>query len=217
MRFGPLVRGDAAVSGAALRFATGHHAWRTVMSAVTHSADTAVLLIALPVGVLFALARRDRAGLAFLLGASAVATAARLTVLALVHRPRPAERLTATAGWAYPSGHTTSATVAAGIVVVLLWRLMPGPRARAALVGAAAGWAGLVGISRVALTAHWPTDVLGGWLLAGSVLAGVGAALRPVFTPSPGRRRLGSLQRLAGDAARLPADQEPAAEVRDHR
>ncbi|MER7274010.1 phosphatase PAP2 family protein [Dactylosporangium sp. NPDC000244] len=179
VRFGPLLRLDTALSDAALRFARSHHVWRAVMSAITHSADQRVLLPALLLAVAFAVWRRDRAGVVFLLAAAATATVLRLTVLTLVHRPRPPERLTAAAGWAFPSGHTTSATIAAGILVVLLWPLLPSGRARAVLAAVAGLWAGLVGISRVALAAHWPTDVLGGWLLAGSVLTVLGIVLRP--------------------------------------
>ncbi|WP_433042792.1 phosphatase PAP2 family protein [Dactylosporangium sp. CS-033363] len=173
-RFGPLMRWDAAVSDAALRFAKAHGGWRSAMSAITHTADTAVLLCLLLAAVLFTLWRRDWRGLAFVLGAAVTATVLRLTVLALVHRPRPPERLTATSGWAFPSGHTTSSAIAAGLLVVVLWPLLPNRVARTAVVAVAALWAALVGISRVALTAHWPTDVLGGWLLAGSVLAALG-------------------------------------------
>ncbi|MFI5911713.1 phosphatase PAP2 family protein [Dactylosporangium sp. NPDC051541] len=187
-RFGPLVRWDATVSGAALRFATAHDGWRTVMSAITHTADTVVLLCAMLVAVVFTIWRHDRAGLLYLAGVAVTATAVRLTVLALVHRPRPPERLTATAGWAFPSGHTTSASIAAGIVVVLLWPLLRGRAARAVVVTLAALWAALVGVSRVALTAHWPTDVIGGWLLAGSVLVAVGLISGVRAASSPGER-----------------------------
>lgn len=95
----------------------------------------------------------------------------------LVVSPRPAailppeqlhvigERL---AAHSFPSGHTTTAFVAAGIIV--LSGRAPRPLALLAVVGAA-----LVGMSRIAVGAHWPTDVLagaaGGWLAGGIGIA----------------------------------------------
>src|SRR5262249_32119820 len=140
--------------------------WRSFMSAVTHTADNAVLLAAALVAVGLLLWRRNRRGAAFLLATPAAATAVRLTVLHPVHRPRPPHPLTATPGFAYPSGHTTSSAVAAGVIVALGWSMLRGRRSRVALAGLASAWAALVGVSRVALVAHWPTDILGGWLLA---------------------------------------------------
>ena len=148
------------------------------MSAITHSADSPVLLAA---GLLMAavlLWRRWLTGLWFLLGATTAATVVRLTVLALVHRPRPVDRLTPAAGWAFPSGHTTSSAVTAGVVVVLGCAVLSGRRSRRVLVAVAVTWAVLVGVSRVALLAHWPSDVLGGWLLATAVIVAFARGLR---------------------------------------
>jgi undecaprenyl-diphosphatase len=177
-RFGPLIRLDTAVSDAARRFALRHDGWRTAMSVVTHTADSRVLL---PAGLLLAgllLYQRRRTALQFLVGAAVTATVLRLAVMALVHRPRPVDRLTATAGWAFPSGHTTSSAVAAGIVMVLGWAALTGRWQRRVLVAAAGTWAALVGVSRVALLAHWPSDVLGGWLLATGVTVAFAHGLR---------------------------------------
>ena len=178
VRWGPLVSFDTALSEAARRFALHHRGWRSAMSVVTHSADTQVLL---PVALALALAllwRRWRTGLLFLLGTAVTATAIRLTILTLVRRPRRVDRLAPTSGWAFPSGHTTSSAVAAGILVVLGWTVLTGRWSRLTLVAVACGWAVLVGISRVALVAHWPTDVLGGWFLAVGVTVAFATLLR---------------------------------------
>ncbi|GAA2350396.1 phosphatase PAP2 family protein [Dactylosporangium salmoneum] len=199
VRFAPLLRLDAAVSDAARRLALAHPAWRAAMSAITHTGDTAVLLTLTLVALAALLARRHWTGAAFLAGTAAAATVARLAVLHAVHRPRPPDRLTAADGFSYPSGHTTSSAVAAGIVIVLGWALLPGRRSRIALAAVAGGWAALVGVSRVALVAHWPSDVVGGWLLAATVLGTAWLSCGP-FSVSSG---------WAAQYPRQPGDRRP--------
>lgn len=80
-------------------------------------------------------------------------------------------------GFSFPSGHTANATVAYG---VLAW-----------LIGRATAWtlAGIVtfgvGLSRVWLGVHHPTDVLAGWLFGATVLLLLAALNRPA-PPGPG-------------------------------
>jgi undecaprenyl-diphosphatase len=183
VRFAPLLRLDLNVSDAALRFAVAHASWRATMSVITHTGDSAVLLPLALLALIVLLAHRDRTAVAFLAGTAATATAVRFAILLLVHRPRPVDRLTAASGFAYPSGHTTSSAVAAGIVIVLGWSMTSSRRSRIAMAAVAGGWAVLVGVSRVALVAHWPSDVVGGWLLAGTVTTAAALVLR-----RPGRR-----------------------------
>ncbi len=70
----------------------------------------------------------------------------------------------------YPSGHASSAVLVYGVVVIVALTRMRGP---ARLIAAAAGSSAvlLIGVSRVALGVHWPSDVLGGWVTGAATLA----------------------------------------------
>ncbi|MBB2500801.1 MULTISPECIES: phosphatase PAP2 family protein [Amycolatopsis] len=94
----------------------------------------------------------------------AVAAALRRGLADLIDRPRPPERLWRTewSGPSFPSRHTTLGTLGAGLVAVNLLRR---PGIVAVPVAAA------VGISRIVLGVHWPTDVLAGWAFAAAALA----------------------------------------------
>ena len=85
-------------------------------------------------------------------------------------RPRPdlVPRLDFADTYAYPSGHAAGA-----MVILLLGALMLGGRKSvvAAILVAVA-----IGLSRVALGVHWPSDVIGGWMF-GSGAALIGYAI----------------------------------------
>ncbi|MGW4022926.1 phosphatase PAP2 family protein [Streptomyces sp. NPDC005009] len=72
---------------------------------------------------------------------------------------------------AFPSGHAMTATVVCGLLLWLLHRHGVGRVLwRTALAVAVLSVTG-VGLTRVWLGVHWPTDVLGGWLIGALTVA----------------------------------------------
>jgi membrane-associated phospholipid phosphatase len=89
----------------------------------------------------------------------------RIVINRTIARPRPPAglHLVNASGYAFPSGHTTNATLAYALLAIVL--TMNFPRGRWAFITGAAILAIGVGLSRVYLSVHWATDVAGGWLL----------------------------------------------------
>ncbi|MDO0936321.1 phosphatase PAP2 family protein [Streptomyces sp. DG2A-72] len=92
--------------------------------------------------------------------------ALRYGVMTLVARPRPphADWAAHASGWAFPSGHATTAALTAGLLVIAV--RVRGPRGKTPLALVIGGWGALVGLTRVYLGVHWFTDVVAGWLFA---------------------------------------------------
>ncbi|MGW4387586.1 phosphatase PAP2 family protein [Streptomyces sp. NPDC004685] len=116
-----------------------------------------------------ALAQRTRYWRGALAGVLALACAQlpRMALASALARPRPpaADWAAQAGGWSMPSGHATTSMVVALLLTLAVHRRVQG-RARPVLLAVPAIWATTVGLTRVYLGMHWPTDVAGGWLLA---------------------------------------------------
>ncbi|MFI6033418.1 phosphatase PAP2 family protein [Streptomyces sp. NPDC051315] len=109
----------------------------------------------------------------WLVTASAVGTVLQQGLKAVVGRERPVwpDPVDSAHYAAYPSGHALTATVVLGLLLWLLYRHRVGPAVwRTAVAVAVVSVVG-VGLTRVWLGVHWPTDVLGGWLMGTMVVA----------------------------------------------
>jgi undecaprenyl-diphosphatase len=98
----------------------------------------------------------------------AIASFAAATTKAIVGRTRPpvSLHLVSESDASFPSGHATnSAAVFLTVALVAAAYVFRRPIARACSVLVAALLAGAVGISRLVLGVHWPSDVLAGWAL----------------------------------------------------
>jgi membrane-associated phospholipid phosphatase len=141
------------------------------MRVITHLGDLAVLF---PVGVLVVVLLGRQGGGRRSAGVAAIGMLGTDLCVevtkALVHRRRPPSHLALQhlSSWSMPSGHATMSVVVWGLFACTLAGSGPLRHRRTPIVLAAAALAVVVGVSRVYLGVHWPTDVVAGWL-AGAV------------------------------------------------
>ena len=154
--------------------------WLSTVALVTTELGYGPLVYALLLATGFLLWHRQRDWRAPLIALTVLATGqlVRLAVMRAVRRTRPPPQfwLAQPDGFSFPSGHTTTATLGYLLIAWLLAQLWPAKRIP--LFVAAAGIAATVGLSRVYLGVHWPTDVLAGWALGLAWLSLAALAMR---------------------------------------
>lgn len=112
-------------------------------------------------------------------------------IKAIVDRPRPSGDIVEVAiGYrheSFPSGHTVLFVTLFGFLFLLTYWFARGRWVRPGLMAVVAAPILLVGVSRVHLGAHWPSDVTGGYLLGAILLALMAVGYRTIKKP-PGVR-----------------------------
>jgi undecaprenyl-diphosphatase len=119
--------------------------------------------------------RRFRAA-TFVAGSLAISVALNASVKIIVHRhpPTMVTAIVRPAHFTFPSGHTMNSATLTATLIVLLWPT----RWRWLGIGGGLVYALFVGLSRLYLGVHYPTDVLGGWLLSLALVSGLALALK---------------------------------------
>jgi undecaprenyl-diphosphatase len=171
LAFAWLANGPAAAFDAAGRNAV--HAWATpaltyVMLGITQL-GSGPFLIGVGVLAIRRLAAAGRKEAAVLLAVATLGGEALSQILKLCfHRSRPDAffGLADPATYSFPSGHAFTATCFYATLAAVLAARTPSVAAKAGLWTLAGAMAALIGLSRVYLGVHYPSDVLGGYAAA---------------------------------------------------
>ncbi|TMJ20137.1 MAG: phosphatase PAP2 family protein [Alphaproteobacteria bacterium] len=125
---------------------------------------TGLLLVMSAVIGFLLISRRHRTALFVLLATGGGTTAAKLLKL-LYDRPRPGlvPHLVDVSTASFPSGHSADSAIVYLTIAALLARTVPQRALRLYILGAAGLLVLLIGVSRVYLGVHWPSDVVAGW------------------------------------------------------
>ncbi|HEV2638013.1 MAG TPA: phosphatase PAP2 family protein [Actinocrinis sp.] len=168
----PLHRLDQSVADTLHRQALAHPEWVRAMLDVSNVFSPLDMRIAVGVAAVVLWLRKARRLAVWAVFTMAAGGLVDTVLKTAVGRARPsfADPVATAPGASFPSGHSFTSMLGAGVLVLLVLPLLP-PRGRIAawVVGACIPLA--VGYSRVALGVHWVSDVLGGWILGAGLLA----------------------------------------------
>lgn len=149
------LRGD--LSQAANRF------W----SAITLIGEAHVLIPIVIILALFFYWKQWKSEAAFISIALVIMMIASTGLKYLYQRPRPSiEWVVHTTGYSFPSWHTASTMLVAGILAIIIYQRIKQKWLRSLLQVGLIGLAILIALSRIYVGVHHPTDIVAGWLLA---------------------------------------------------
>src|ERR1700736_1918892 len=157
------------------------HTFVAILRAITEFGSSEWIAIVLSLGVLFFIFKRWWLSLTTLVVAVPGGMLLNELVKILVHRHRPFVDgwFVDWSGYSFASGHTIGATLLYGQLALFLVPVIKSRRVRFLVFSAAAFVVVLVGFSRIALGAHYLTDVLAGIFFGTAWLSLCLWALRP--------------------------------------
>jgi undecaprenyl-diphosphatase len=144
--------------------------WLTsVMKCFTFIGSTPVVIV-ITLGCLFLFFKLLHHRMELILFVILIASTAGLNQLLkmIFHRDRPSlHRLIEETGYSFPSGHSMEAFALYAALAFLLWRHVSTKRGRTAVVLISIVMILMIGISRIYLGVHYPSDVVGAYFASG--------------------------------------------------
>jgi membrane-associated phospholipid phosphatase len=147
---------------------------RAIAKVVTATGSVPAVIVLLVAALAVLLVARLYRRAAFLAVATLLCMAASGLVKVTFGRLRPEVFARAPGNWSFPSGHTMSATGFAVALAIVLWPT----RWRWPALVVATIYAVGIGLTRVYLGVHYPSDVVAGWALAVAIVALTWLAMR---------------------------------------
>lgn len=188
-QFDPLIDADEAASRAATNFTLSHDLVPALTTLQEISRPIFVYLIATVVVVWVWVARKLRGRALWAFVTMMVGWGIGGISKLIVQRARPIvdDSVPHAQGYSFPSGHALNITVAASVMVFLLWPLLSTAGRRVA-VALAVVVIVLVGMDRIFLGAHYPSDVVAGFILGVGIVfsSWIGFIGKTAATSSPG-------------------------------
>jgi undecaprenyl-diphosphatase len=124
-----------------------------------------LLVCAAVIGYLLVGGRVRTASFLFAATAGGIVLAGLLKLVYARPRPTLVPHLVDVTSSSFPSGHATDSAIVYLTLAALLARSIPERGPRIYIIGAAILMILLIGVSRVYLGVHWPSDVAAGWTL----------------------------------------------------
>jgi undecaprenyl-diphosphatase len=152
--------------------------WLAIMRVFTRLGDTVTVVTVDALLAAGCLITRRRRTAFFVIVTALLVWGIRLCVRDVIGRPRPSQAFWTADGSAFPSGHATNSAAMLALVLIVAWPRLNSRGARLGALAIAGACASAVGLSRIAGGVHWATDVLGGWLLAATLITAMVAVLR---------------------------------------